>query len=81
MQPIGTQAPADTRSCLRYWPMTCAVSVNTSGQMQYRGIVEGELALDVDFERLSLVDRDPSLQAAVHDIVSEAFTSDAIQKL
>ncbi|KAJ1721672.1 Sister chromatid cohesion protein 2 [Coemansia erecta] len=49
--------------------------------MQYRGIVGGELALDSDFERLSLVDRDSSLQAEVHGLVSEAFTSDAIQKL
>ncbi|KAJ2858056.1 Sister chromatid cohesion protein 2 [Coemansia erecta] len=81
MQPIDTKVPADTRSCLRYWPMTSAVSIEVDGQTQFQGVINNRLALESEFERLSLISNEPSLQATVFDIVRDAFVSEEIQKL
>ncbi|KAJ2236950.1 hypothetical protein IWW45_001349 [Coemansia sp. RSA 485] len=81
MQPIDTHVPADTRSCLRYWPVTSAVSIDTTGQTQYQGVINNRLALESDFERLSLTNNETSIKTVVYNIVHNAYISEEIQKL
>ncbi|KAJ1946182.1 hypothetical protein GGF37_001309, partial [Kickxella alabastrina] len=80
MQHIDIHAPADTRSCLRYCPVASAVTLDTTAQTQYRGVINSELAQESDFQRLSMLENDTAVQAMVYSIVQEAFLSDEVQE-
>ncbi|KAJ2784479.1 Sister chromatid cohesion protein 2 [Coemansia javaensis] len=80
MRPIDVSAPADTRACLRYWPVLGAVSLDTSIQSQYEGATTTELALEDDLQRLSLVDGG-LMQAGILGAVQEALLSDEVQRV
>ncbi|KAJ1732378.1 hypothetical protein LPJ61_002075 [Coemansia biformis] len=80
MRPIDARVPADTRACLRYWPASCAVSLDTGLQSPYEGAAAVELVLDSDFQRLSLAE-DRSAQAGIYSIVQEAFLSSEVQRV
>ncbi|KAJ2742792.1 Sister chromatid cohesion protein 2 [Coemansia sp. BCRC 34301] len=80
MRPIDTQAPADTRRCLRYWPIGSSLTADTAIQTQYESITNLELALECDFERMSLSEN-KGLVSAVLSVVKDALCSNEIQAI
>ncbi|KAJ2268017.1 hypothetical protein EV176_005077, partial [Coemansia sp. RSA 451] len=79
MRPIDTKAPADTRACLRYWPVGSALSLDVGLQTQYEGADSIDLALESGFDQLSLADSDPVF-GGIHCLIRDTFYSDTVQK-
>ncbi|KAJ2613263.1 Sister chromatid cohesion protein 2 [Coemansia sp. RSA 1365] len=80
MKPIDTTVPAETRTCLQYWPVTSSISLEIGIQTPYEGFIASELALGDDFERLRLSDSGPP-QAGIYSLIHEAFLSEELQRL
>ncbi|KAJ2080437.1 Sister chromatid cohesion protein 2 [Coemansia sp. RSA 988] len=80
MKPIDTTVPADTRTCLQYWPVTSAIPLDVSIQTPYEGFIASELALGDDFERLRLIDNGPP-QVGIYSLIHDAFLSEEIQSM
>ncbi|KAJ2034555.1 hypothetical protein H4S03_004895 [Coemansia sp. S3946] len=80
MRPIDTQVPADTRHCLRYWPISSSLTADTAIQTQYESLACSELALESDFEGLSL-SGNSGLLGAVLSVMQDALNSDEVQSM
>ncbi|KAJ1667366.1 Sister chromatid cohesion protein 2 [Coemansia sp. RSA 1646] len=80
MKSIYTGVPADTRRCLQYWPVTSATSIDASTQTHYEGVIDDELALGVDFEKLTLLD-DENIQDPMVRLVEEVLSGDELQNI
>ncbi|KAJ2511917.1 hypothetical protein H4217_007148, partial [Coemansia sp. RSA 1939] len=78
MKPTDTNAPADTRRCLQYWPAACAVSIDAGAQSPYEGVIGEELALDADFRRLRLLDNG-SIQSTMFNLIQDVLSSNDLQ--
>ncbi|PIA17602.1 ARM repeat-containing protein [Coemansia reversa NRRL 1564] len=80
MKPIDTTVPAETRTCLQYWPVTSSISLDIGIQTPYEGFIASELALGDDFERLRLSDSG-SPQVGIYSLIHEAFLSEELQSV
>ncbi|KAJ2391612.1 Sister chromatid cohesion protein 2 [Coemansia sp. RSA 2611] len=81
MKPIDVDEPADTRTCLRYWPVTSAIPLDMSLETQFEAVAPIDMSLEAGFELLSLADASDPVYAGIQALVQEVFHSDDIQKI
>ncbi|KAJ2006081.1 Sister chromatid cohesion protein 2, partial [Coemansia thaxteri] len=80
MRPIDTQAPADTRRCIQYWPISSSLLADTGIQTRYEGIVSADLALESELEQLTLTGNNDAMNTVL-SIVQDAINSDEVQTI